>query len=66
MAVCVYTRADIESIVERLMNRSNSPMFNERPELQRDIKSICMVANTLMAHAPIESITIVCQRHDKS
>ena len=64
MAVCTYTRAEIESLVERLMNRANSPMFDERPELQRDIKSLCLVASTMMAHSPVESITIECKRRD--
>jgi hypothetical protein len=61
MAVCVYTRETVEALVERLMNRANSPMFDERPELQRDIRSLCLVTSTMIAHSPIEQITIECK-----
>ena len=66
MAVCTYTKAEIESLLERIMNRMNSPIYDGRPETQREIKSLCLVTSTLMAHAPVESITIECKRRERN
>jgi hypothetical protein len=59
MAVTVYTRVAIEQLVIRLANRSASPLLNDMPELQRDIRDASSILATLLAVGhPIGTISI--------
>jgi hypothetical protein len=64
MAICTYTKAEMNALVKRLMNRVNSPMFDATPEVQRDIKALCLLSSTMLPHAPVESITIECKNRN--
>ena len=49
MAKHVFSRNDIESLARRMEDRSWSRMFNDMPELQRDMRSSARILQLLIA-----------------
>lgn len=58
MAKYVFSRKDIESLANRMDDRSWSPVFMDMPELRRDIRSVAgllrFFLSTGMPVSPVE------------
>lgn len=67
MAVQSYTRTEIEALVERMLARAHSPLLNDMPELQRDIRAMAMILGTLLAlGVELERIELQDLYYDRS
>jgi hypothetical protein len=59
MAKFTYTRDAIGSLAERLEARSTSALFQDRPELQSDLRAAAAVIRFALAHGvPVSPIEI--------
>jgi hypothetical protein len=49
MAKMVYTRSDIQSLAERMLDRSGSSLIDDMPDLQRDIRSAAKILRVVLS-----------------